>query len=125
METDNVGAPFGLTSNQSPVSTGYVGVGRVLAEAVPAPEFRVGKKPLGNLRLNAPKIFHHSDDLEQCEYAIRVEWLVANTREDALWKPGLFATQLVRASLDNQPKTRRFIEDNWNVRFDEFSAQGE
>jgi hypothetical protein len=104
---------------------GYVGVGRVLAEAVPAREFRVGKKPLGKLQLKAPKILHDSDDLEQCEYVIRVEWLIAKKREDALWKSGLFATQLVRASLDNQPKTRRYIEDNWNIRFDDLLSDNE
>ncbi|PYV66926.1 MAG: hypothetical protein DMG97_28380 [Acidobacteria bacterium] len=107
------------------IKKGYVGVGRVLAEAVPAREFRVGKTPLRKLRLKAPKMLHDSDDLENCEYVVRVKWLVANKQEDALWKPGLFTTQLVRASLDNQPKTRRYIEDNWNVRFEDLLAEGE
>ena len=104
---------------------GYVGVGRVLAEAVPAREFRIGKTPLAKLRLKAPKILHDSDDLEQCEYVMRIEWLVAKKREDALWKSGLFTTQLVRASLDNQPKTLRFIEDNWKIRFEDLLAERE
>jgi hypothetical protein len=102
---------------------GYVGVGRVLAEAVPAREYRIGKTPLAKLPLNAPKILHDSDDLERCEYVIRIKWVIAKKREDALWKPGLFATQLVRASLENQPKTLRFIEDKWNIRFGDILAE--
>ena len=107
------------------IKKGYVGVGRVLAEAVPARDLRVGKTPLRKLRLKAPKMLHDSDDLENCEYVVRVKWLVANKQEGALWKPGLFTTQLVRPSLDNQPKTRRYIEDNWNVRFEDLLAEGE
>ena len=102
---------------------GYVGLGRVVAEAVPAREFRIRNTPLGKLHLNASKILHDSDDLERCEYVIRIKWLVAKKREDALWKPGLFATQLVRASLERQPKTLRYIEDNWNLRLEDVLAE--
>jgi hypothetical protein len=72
---------------------GYVGVGRVTAEAVPARDFCVGKKPLEKLKLDAPDILHHSDDLEKCEYVIRVRWLVAKKREDALWERELRSLQ--------------------------------
>jgi hypothetical protein len=104
---------------------GYVGVGQVLEKAVPLREFRVGNKPLSKLRLKAPTILHDSDDLKNCEYVIRVKWLVAMNREDALWKPGLFASRSTRVSLDNQPELLRYIEDKWHIRFDEILEQSE
>jgi uncharacterized protein len=102
---------------------GYVGLGRVVAEAVPAREFCIRHIRLAKLRLNAPKILHHFDDLEMCEYVIRVKWLVAKKREGALWKHGLFRARQTRVSLENQPKTLRFIEDNWNIRFEDVLAE--
>ena len=98
---------------------GYVGLGRVVAEAVPAREFRAGQKPLGKLTLQAPDIMHDSDDLEKCEYVIKTKWLVAKKREDALWKRGLFRARQTRVSLENQPKTLRYIEQEWGIRFED------
>lgn len=104
---------------------GYVGIGRVTAEAVPARDFRIRNRALEQMQkqLKAPKICHDSDDLEKCEWVICVEWLVKKKREDALWKSGLFTTQQVRASMANQPKTLRYIEREWGVRFEEILGQ--
>jgi uncharacterized protein len=98
---------------------GYVGLGQVVAEAVPAREFRVGHKPLSKLRLHAPDIMHDSDDLEKCEYGIKTKWLVAKKREDAVWKRGLFRARQTRVTLENQPKTLRYIEQQWEIRFED------
>lgn len=100
---------------------GYVGVGRVTAEAVPARDFRVGSKSLAEIKkqLNAPKILHDSHDDERCEWIVRVKWLIKKQREAALWKPGLYSTPQVRSSLGNQPKTLRCIESEWGIRFDD------
>jgi hypothetical protein len=98
---------------------GYVGLGRVEAEALPAREFRVGQRPLGKLRLDARGILHDSGDLEKCEYVVRVKWIVAKKREQALWKHGLFRARQTRASLENQPKTVRYIEQEWGKRFED------
>lgn len=89
---------------------GYVGIGRVTAEGVPARDLRISNKALKHLKLNAPAICHDSDDDNRCEHVIKVKWLVKRKREDALWKEkyGLFTTQLVRALLANQPKTLRY-----------------
>jgi hypothetical protein len=93
----------------------------VLAEAVPARDFRVGTKSLQALKkqLRAPKILHDSEDDEQCEWVIRIKWLVSKDRDAALWKPGLFSTPQVRSSLAKQMKTLRYIESEWGVKFDE------
>jgi len=99
---------------------GYVGLGRVTAEAVPARDFRIGNKMLEQCDLNVREICHDSDDLEKCEYIVKLKWLIAKRAEEAIWKPkyGLFAVQHVRASLANQPKTIRFIEREWGIKFD-------
>ncbi len=99
---------------------GYVGLGRVEDGAVPARQFRVGQKPLDKLKLDAPGIVHDSGDLEKCEYVVRVKWIVAKKkREDALWKRGLFRARQTRASLENQPKTLRYLEQEWGKRFED------
>jgi hypothetical protein len=100
---------------------GYVGIGRVMAEAVPIRDFRIGNKSLVQMQkqLKVPKVCHDSDDLEKCEWVIGVKWLVQKNREDAIWKPGLFTTPMVRASLAKHPKTIRYIEREFGVKFDE------
>ena len=100
---------------------GYVGIGRVTEEAVPARDFRIGKKTLKQLHLRASDICHHFDNLKKCEYVVRVRWLIAKSRRDYLWKRkyGLFAARLVRASLADQRKTLNFIESEWGVKFED------
>jgi hypothetical protein len=96
---------------------GYVGVGRVIAEAVPSREFLIGDKGLKELKLRARDTYHDSDDLEKCEYVIKVEWLVKKKREDALKKSGLFHALSTRVKMTNQA-TLRYIEDKWDIKFD-------
>ena len=104
---------------------GYVGIGRVTAEAVPARDFRIGNKMLEQCDLNVPRICHDSDDLEKCEYIVKLKWLVAKKREEAIWKKkyGLFTSKQVRVSLANQPKTLRYIEKEWGLKFDRILEQ--
>ena len=98
---------------------GYVGIARVIEEAVPARDFRIGNKPLAKVKLKAHDICHDSDDLEKCEYVIKVKWLVAKKREDAIWKHGLFTARQTRASLEKQPKTLRYVEKEWGKKFED------
>jgi hypothetical protein len=96
---------------------GYVGIGRVKRGARPYSEFRIGRKFLHDLGLKEPGMSTRAADPENCEYLIEVEWIKAFPREKARWKShtGLFTTQLVRASLDNQPKTIEFIEREFKI----------
>ena len=55
---------------------GYVGIGRVIEEAVPACDFRIGKKRLKEISLHANHMCHDLDDLNECEYVVKVKWLV-------------------------------------------------
>lgn len=96
---------------------GYVGVGRVTAAAKPAREFRVK----GKLLLDYPDIpdglAKHANDDDLCEWMAAVEWIKTVSEDKAHFKKKakLFATQLVRASLANQPKTVAFINERFAV----------
>jgi len=100
---------------------GYVGVGKVLARAVPYLDFRLEGKLLRDFDLVAPEMAENSDSLVNSEYVLRIEWIASVPRSEAKWKSksGLFATQLVRASLDRQPVTVAFVEDAFGVRLQE------
>jgi hypothetical protein len=96
---------------------GYVGVGKVLARAVPYLDFRYKGRLLQDFNLAAPHMWENSDDPAKSEYVLRVEWVASVPRNEAKWKPksGLYTTQLVRASLERQPITLAFVEKEFNV----------
>jgi hypothetical protein len=110
---------------------GYLGVGRVASEPVPVRSFLVPScakdsaargKPLVKLALNANVEDNIDDDLK-CEWAAGVEWLKTTTK--AHWKPkfGLYAPHGVTChSIANQPKTIRYIEQVFDVKFGELST---
>lgn len=77
--------------------TGYVGVGIVKENAVPVKDFKVqldGQEvPILNAPLMASKMGENADDLDLCEYLVRVEWIKVVSRSSAYWEKGLFALQ--------------------------------
>jgi hypothetical protein len=95
---------------------GYVGIGRVTHRAVRANEFRVNGIPLVHAHLKVPDIFQNSDN-EKSEYLVAVDWIEKVPSEEAKWKPksGLFTSQLIKASLQNQKITREFLEKEFGV----------
>lgn len=87
--------------------TGYVGVGIVTEAVKPIRDFSItvdgNSVPLLELKdLKCKNMGDHSDDPEQCEYVVRVEWLKTLKREDAIWKKGMFANQNTACKLRNQ-----------------------
>lgn len=96
---------------------GYVGIGKVVARAVPYLDFRYNGRLLHDFDLVAPNMPENSEDPAHSEYVLKVDWITTVSREEAKWKPkaGLFATQLVRASLDKQAITIEFIEQAFGV----------
>ncbi len=66
-------------------------------------------------------IAENSNDLDKSEYVALVEWVRTFPRSEAKWKPksGLFTSQLVRASLDSQPQTVKYLEQEFGVDFAE------
>ena len=87
---------------------GYVGIGRVTGEMIPARHARVeingDLKPL----LDQPELstdqWHHaaSDDPERTEMVVPVEWLGTRPIEEAVWEKGLFASQLSACKLRDE-----------------------
>jgi hypothetical protein len=100
---------------------GYVGIGRVVERARRAHEFKAaGKSGLKRSGLKEPGLFENYDN-ENAEYLVRVEWIKQVAAVDAKWKKRskLFTTQLVKASLERQPKTIEFLERSFGVLFKE------
>lgn len=106
---------------------GYVGIGKVKAEAVPACQFRIRNKTLKQMlkqeRLFAKNMCHDCHNPDKCEYVTRIKWRVRKKREEALWEKGLFYGLQIRESLENQEKTQRHIERKWSVKFAELLEQ--
>lgn len=75
---------------------GFVGVGRVTGEAIPAASFRVttaaGERPF----MDVAKATYHREvlnDLERCEYFVPVRWLDTIPVERAIQEVGMFGNQ--------------------------------
>lgn len=95
---------------------GYVGIGRVTQKAMRVSEFRKAGELLKVSDLEVPNIFENSGN-EKSEYLVEVDWIVKVSQETAKWKPksGLFTSQLIKASLQNQKVTREFLESEFGI----------
>lgn len=100
---------------------GFVGVGKVTHRARPYGDVRIKGKLLHECEPSEAGMVRGGDNLDLCEYPILVDWVRAVPRAEAKWKPksGLFTTQHVKASLDNQPDTIAFVERKFDVKLDE------
>lgn len=100
---------------------GFVGVGQVSQRARPFHEVRVQGKLLNDFGPKTIGMGRYADDLDHCEYPILVDWIKAVGRTEAKWqsKSDLYATPLVKASLDNQPRTLSYIEHEFGVKLDD------
>ena len=92
---------------------GYVGIGRIISSAKMIREVQINGKPLLSLPLRCQRMNEDCDDIEKSEYVCVVKWIAKTTREGAKWKSGLYTTQHVRASLDGQPKTVEYLEEEF------------
>lgn len=95
---------------------GYVGVGEVTGEAVPANEATLEvngiETPFRSLELNGE--YHHgSDEPDDLEYIVPVEWTATRPIEEFVWETGMFANQNSACKLRN-----RFTLDRLRQAFD-------
>jgi len=99
---------------------GYVGVGRVIEKAVRVINFKIKGKVLSEYDLKRPNIYINSDN-ENSEFLVKIDWIKSVDENDAKWKSknGLFSSQLVRASLEKQQKTIKFLEEQFEIEFKE------
>ena len=81
-------------------------------------DFNINGKFLRDYELKTPTIFENSDS-EKSEYPVKIEWIKTVSADDAKWRPkrGLFSSQLIKASLQGQPDTITFLENEFNIKF--------
>src|SRR5437667_871585 len=103
--------------------SGYAGVGVVERRAVRVKQFRFRGKPLQPAQLREPNLFENADDPELAQYLVAIRWQKTVPRGEAKFQrnAGLYAPQRVVASLATQPKTRKFIEEAFNLSLDELA----
>jgi uncharacterized protein len=96
---------------------GFVGIGRIAAEAVPIRQAVVAGRPLLGSDLQCRQMDDNCEDDEMCEYVALVTWLKSVPRADAKWNKssGLYTTTHIRASLERQPQTIEFLEEQFDV----------
>jgi hypothetical protein len=99
---------------------GYVGIGRVKEQAVRLNDFKIDGKLLNTLDLKTLDIYDNCEN-ENSEFPIKIEWIKSVDRKDGKWKSnnGLFSSQLIKASLQGQPKTISFLEKEFEISFNE------
>lgn len=93
---------------------GYVGVGIVTQEKTPIREFTVetgdGERCILDVELEAPAMDENSDNPEQREYLVGVDWIDTRNIDDAFWETGIYANQNTVTKLRNQYTIDRLYE---------------
>jgi hypothetical protein len=102
---------------------GFVGIGRISARALPIRDVKINNRPLIDHDLVCKKMGDNIHSNEKCEYVALVDWISAVDAENAKWKAksNLYTTTHVRASLDGQPETKAFLEDQFGVSFSDLA----
>ena len=99
---------------------GYVGVGRVVEKAVKINNFFIEGKTLNDYDLEVPRIYENANN-DNTEYPVKIDWIKTFDRLNGKWKSkiGLFSSQLIKASLQNQLETTKFIEEEFDINLHE------
>jgi uncharacterized protein len=98
-------------------SHGFVGVGKILSRAMKIQDVKIKGRPLLDYPLRCRKMDVNCYDIERSEYVCLVKWLASVPSDQAQWRsaPKLYTTTHVRASLDGQPETVKFLEKQFKV----------
>jgi hypothetical protein len=96
---------------------GFVGIGRITQKAKPIRSVMINGQPLATCELSCKGMTENIDSDEMCEYVALVDWVCSVDKGHWLPKAGLYTTQLVRASLENQSETQRYLEEKFNIKF--------
>jgi len=115
---DDVVAAYFNPSSSTRKIRGFVGIGRILAPAQRIRDVRINGRPLLDLPLICQNMSDNSEDAERSEYVCPVEWLASVPREEAKWRsaPKLYTSTHVRASLDGQLETVKFLESEFALK---------
>ncbi|MEM5018229.1 DUF91 domain-containing protein [Metabacillus indicus] len=94
--------------------SGYVGIGTVIDTVKPIKDvtFEVNQTnvKMSDLNLKATNMFHDVEDLEKCEYVVKVKWLANVSKEEAYWVKGLKANQNSAYKLRSQYTIDKVLE---------------
>ncbi len=103
---------------------GYAGVGIVTHRAVRVKQFRFRGKPIPKSELEEPGLYTSAEDRELTNYLVGIKWHKTFSRKHAKFESnfGLFTPHRVVASLANQPKTRKFVEESFGLSLDAIAA---
>lgn len=96
---------------------GFVGIGRIKKRAKMIKDVYIGKKRLLDHDLKSKNMADNFDDPNLSEYVALVGWLKIVPKSQAKWKrnANLYTTTHVRASLDGQPETAKFLEKAFQI----------
>jgi len=96
---------------------GFVGIGQITSPAKPIRDVTIDGKPLLNCQLCCQNMADNVDSDDLCEYVATVKWIKSVDRAEAKWKlkAGIYTTTHVRASLDGQPETIKFLEEAFGL----------
>jgi uncharacterized protein len=100
---------------------GFVGIGQITEKARPIREVKINGRPLMSLPLACKKMDDNIDNDEKCEYVALVDWIRSIPEGEAKFISGLYTTTHVRASLDNQPETRSYLDKAFEVSLSELT----
>jgi hypothetical protein len=93
---------------------GYIGVGTVEETSVPIKDFKINEngtnKSILEVDLKCTIIKQEPDNLETCEYLVRINWIKTIPEEDAYWEKGLRANQNSAFKLKNRFTLEKLIE---------------
>lgn len=103
---------------------GYVGIGRGVALACPANEFRFRGKPLSEVALKSPKMLEVRGDIRDGEYAMKVDWISIRKKEDRIGgDKTAWRSRSMLGSLEGQPKTLALLEEKFSVSFKDLLSE--
>ncbi len=73
---------------------------------------------LKEFSLKVSNIFDNNDN-DTAEYLVKIDWIKTVDAKLAKWKSkdGLFSSQLIKASLQEQRKTIEFLEKEFDIKF--------
>ena len=91
---------------------GYVGLGEVVAKAVPAKDFTVRgtRTPILDADLTQPGLSRNRDDPGTCEWLVAVRWIQTVSVSEAYTRQGIFANQNIVCRL-RDPATLAFLAE--------------
>lgn len=100
---------------------GFVGIGQIKTPAKMIRDAQINGKRLLDLPLICKNMDDNCNNTEFSEYICLVKWIKTFSRENAKWRssPKLYTTTHVRASLDGQPETISFLEQEFGIKMRE------